>query len=105
MRFDTAVTFLKKVSGGDYDPMRSKPANVVYKAVVDMANVTEQSADSQRATIGEIRPRTLILRLRERPGIRFDLIKVNGYDNSWKVIHELKVSKGYSVMVGESKDG
>lgn len=103
MRYDVGVRFVKRVSGGNYDPAKSGVTNATYKAVEDMANVTEQSAVTQKATIGEIRPKTLILRLRERPGIRFDFIEVDGYDGKWKTIHELRASKGYSVMVGEQR--
>lgn len=101
MRYDTAVEFVKRVSGGEYDPTTSTLTNAVYKSVIDMANVTEQTAATQKATIGEIRPKTLVLRLRERHGIRFDFIKIDGYDKKFVTIHELNASKGYSVQVGE----
>lgn len=104
MRFDVGVQFVKRVSGGNYDPTTSKPSNAVYKSVGDMANVTEATAATQKSVIGEIRPHVLMIRTRERPGIRFDYVTIVGREGKWKPIHEIKTLKGYSLMVGE-EDG
>ncbi len=104
MRFDTGVSFVKQV-GGQYDPYTSKPTNVVNKAVNDMANITEATAATQQAVIGKIMPHSLIIRTRERPGIRFDYVLITGRDGKWKPIHEIRTLKGYSLMVGEDNVG
>lgn len=100
MRYDTGVSFVKQI-GGQYDPYQSKPVNVVNKAVNDMANITEATAATQKTVIGEIRPHVLMIRTRERPGIRFDYVLITGRDGKWKPIHEIRTLKGYSLMVGE----
>ena len=103
MRYNVGISFVNQVSGG-YDPHLSKPTNVVNQAVNDMANITETTAATQKAVLGEIRPRVLTIRTREYPGIRFDYILIDGYEGKWKVIHELRSLKGYAVLVGESNE-
>lgn len=65
MRFDVGVQFVKRVSGGNYDPTTSGLTNVVNKSVGDMANITEATAATQKSVIGEIRPHVLMIRTRE----------------------------------------
>lgn len=101
MRFDIGVSFVKRVAGGQYDPTTSSLTNVVNKAVNDMANVTETTATTQQSIFGEIRPHVLLIRTRERPGIRFDYVIITGRDGKWKPIHEIRTLKGYALMVGE----
>lgn len=101
MRFDVGVQFVKRVSGGNYDPTTSGLTNVVNKSVGDMANVTETTATTQQSIFGEIRPHVLTIRTRERPGIRFDYVTIVGREGKWKPLHEIRTLKGYSLLVGE----
>lgn len=103
MRYDKGVQFVKQVSG-NYNPQTSTVDNVVNKAVGDMANITEATATTQKAVLGEIRPRVLMIRTRERPGIRFDYVLIDGSKEKWKQIHEVRTLKGFALMVGEQDD-
>ena len=102
MRYDTAVSFVKKIDG--YNPRTGSLNAGDIQSVVLMANVTEATAATQKAVIGEIRPHVLFIRTRERPCISFGFVTITGRQGKWKPLHEVRTLKGYSLMVGE-QDG